>query len=225
MHPGISVSHESKRGCGYRKIGGLYLRSDQLGFKCGRLPIPLVVCPCCGHGFKASRGPTWVDADRLLDNAPSCLEAPKYCRLCPLQVLLDEGVGRALLLWVGECFYPTPEHFKREAAVMGISRRLIAVPHGFKVGETLVLLAHAKAIMVGPREIGAEQQFVPGIFQIFRPQRVEVVVTGDEPDEVIDDYLKRDLTPVKVVRSDEQPSLAAALFGGVADTMEEDDDA
>jgi hypothetical protein len=145
--------------------------------------------------------------------------------MCPLQVLLDEGVGRALLLWVGECFYPTPEHFKREAAVMGISRRLIAVPHGFKVGETLVLLAHAKAIMVGPREIGAEQQFVPGIFQIFRPQRVEIVVTGEEPDEVIDEYLKRGLTPVKVMHSDEQPSLAAALFGGVADTMEEDDDA
>jgi len=160
-----------------------------------------------------------------LENAPSCLNAPKYCRLCPLQALLEQGVGRAILLWVGEQFYPTTDHFKREAQVMGISRRLLAVPHGFVVGETLVLLAHRKAIMVGPREIGGETEFVPGIFQIFRPQRVEVVVTGDEPDAVIDDYLKRGLTPVKVLRSDEQPSLAAALFGGVANTSEEDDDA
>jgi hypothetical protein len=222
MHPAITVSHEGRRGCGYRKTGGLYLRSDNMGVTCGRLPIPLVTCPCCGHGFAPSRQPTWVDADRLLEEAPECL-TPKKCRHCPLQLLLDEGVGRSLLVWIGEAFYPTPAHFEREASVMGISRRLISIPHGFEVGETVVLLAHRKCIMVGPREIGTDQEWVPGVFRLFRPQRIEVVVTGDESDEVIDDYIKRGLTPVKVVRTDEQPSLAEALFGPAVSTSGEDD--
>jgi hypothetical protein len=49
----------------------------------------------------------------------------------------------------------------------------------------------------------------PGIFRIFKPDRVEVIVTGNESDEVIEDYLKRGLSPVKVERKGEkvQPHL------------------
>jgi hypothetical protein len=44
----------------------------------------------------------------------------------------------------------------------------------------------------------------PGIFRLFQPDRVEVIVTGNEPDEVIEDYLKRGLSPVKVERKGEK---------------------
>lgn len=32
---------EPRRGCGYRKMGGLYLVADALGEVCHRLPFPL----------------------------------------------------------------------------------------------------------------------------------------------------------------------------------------
>jgi hypothetical protein len=56
---------EAKRGCGYRKPGGTYLVSDSLGRECGKLPIPLDVCPTCHAGFKPTQGWTWVNGTVL----------------------------------------------------------------------------------------------------------------------------------------------------------------
>jgi hypothetical protein len=125
-----------------------------------------------------------------------------------MERLLLEGIGRAGLLWIGEKFYPIVADFSLEAEMDGISRRITQVPRGFVAGETWVLLAHRKAI-VGPYEIGQEPTFTPGIFRVFRPERIEVVVDGTEPDEVIEGYLKRGLTPVCVQRAEEyvQPAL------------------
>jgi len=58
--PEIEVRYESKRGCGWRKPGGLYLMADGPAELCGKLPIPLEICPSCGGGIKLSRGWTWV---------------------------------------------------------------------------------------------------------------------------------------------------------------------
>ena len=38
---------EPRRGCGFRKTGGLYLVGDNQGQPCCRLPIILHVCPAC----------------------------------------------------------------------------------------------------------------------------------------------------------------------------------
>lgn len=57
---------EPKRGCGYRKVGGLYLAGSGIARPCDRMPIPLGICPCCGNGFKFSRGWTWVDVLKLV---------------------------------------------------------------------------------------------------------------------------------------------------------------
>lgn len=211
MHPGIEIAHESARGCGFRKVGGLYLRGSDIGFECGRLPIPLTTCPCCSHGFKPARGWTWVDGDRLLEAAPECLSPKRHCRRCPLQAVIDEGIGRSGLLWIGEQFYPTTKAFNDEAKSMGISRRMLNVPVGFKVNLTMVLLAHRKAIQKEATELGKPPEFIPGIFRMFRPSRVEVVVSGDEPDDVIEGYLKRGLTPVKVIH--EGDAKQAPLMG------------
>lgn len=127
--------------------------------------------------------------------------------------LIREGLGRAGLLWIGEAFYPTVADFEHEADRMGLSRRIATVPHGFVVGETWILLAHSKAILREAPKMGAKPEFIPGIFRMFKPDRIEVIVTGDEADSVIDDYIARGLSPVKVVREGaEQPSLAEHLF-------------
>jgi len=203
MHRGVEVRFEGKRGCGYRKASGLYL-VDFTGESraCGRLPFPLTVCPVCGGGFKRARGFTWVDGDKLLEQAPTCTKSPTFCKDCSLERYMTEGVGTCGLLWVGEKFYPTTHDFNREAEAMGISRRITSVPKGLKPGETLILLAHTKAIE------NADGTFEPGIFRTFKPTHVEIVVTGGESDEQIDDYIRRGLTPVRVFYEG-QPELIA----------------
>lgn len=54
-------------GCGYRKGGGLYFRSDGAAVDCGKLPIPLTVCPHCSAGIKFSRSPQWIMGSLLTD--------------------------------------------------------------------------------------------------------------------------------------------------------------
>ena len=50
---------ESKRGCGYRKVGGLYLVSTGTGEPCERLPMPIVPCRLCGEHLKQTRSFQW----------------------------------------------------------------------------------------------------------------------------------------------------------------------
>jgi hypothetical protein len=199
-------SRESARGCGYRKVGGLYLVSDAIGAACGRMPIPLCVCPTCGAGIKPARGWTWIDGDALTAEAKTkdCpnVKPGDFCG-CPMD--RDYSFGRAGLIWIGESFYATPGDFQREAARMGISRRIAAVPRGFEIGKTFVFLAHRFA--VPDVSIEGDPEFKPGVFSIFRPTRIEVICDGTETPEQIIDYEGRGLTPVKVIRIGEDENL------------------
>ena len=132
----IKTMKEGKRGCGYRKTGGLYLMSYENLFSCGRLPIPLDVCPTCGHGFKPARGWTWVDAHAIAEVAKDKPCDNKRCGSCAVQRMIEGKIQRAGLIWIGEKYYPTTLEFQLEAAEMGISRRITVIPRGFKVGET-----------------------------------------------------------------------------------------
>jgi rubredoxin len=187
---------EAKRGCGYRKIGGLYLVSGGGGIACDRLPIPLTVCPTCSHGFKQARGWTWIDVAGLVGGAHEDCSDEFPCPLCK-EV---EQMGRAGMLWIGERFYKTPEEFNREGVALGVSRRIKAVPRGFEVGKTWVLLAHPLTIEVpncmnrdcghptkahGPQgcrwdaKCTCEENPVthlPGIFKVWRPTRIEKIL-------------------------------------------------
>ena len=87
---------------------------------------------------------------------------------------------------------------------MGISRRIKNIPKDFKVGENYVMLAHSKAILKQPLEMGQEIEHEPGIFMIFKPERIEVVVSGKESDTEIEGYVKRGLTPVKIERIEDK---------------------
>jgi len=121
----------------------------------------LDVCPVCSHGFKQSRGWTWVDLFGLVGgdhrvtipqgfagNREATPGVPAQteecgCLHCPLCYNV-KAIGKAGLLWIGEKFYKTPEEFNREGINLGLSRRISAIPRNFKVGETWVMLAHPK---------------------------------------------------------------------------------
>ena len=204
---------ERRRGCGYRKVGGLYLVSGGGGVHCDRLPFLLDVCPVCSHGFKQARGWTWVDVAGLVGGLhPDCKDGFP-CPLC-----MDTArMGKAGLLWIGERFYKTPAEFHREAVELGISRRIKAIPRGFKVGETWVLLAHPKAVeslvdvevdhgLQGEFPVTALEKvrlYKPGIFKVWRPVKIEkLVLESQRGSEEVERLLQQGITPVFVPDDD-----------------------
>lgn len=199
----IAIRHDSERGCGWRKAGGLYLVADGPNVPCGRMYLPISVCYTCGHGLKPSRGWTWVTMPTML-----LYEEPKECTMphcvaCPLCPQRHEE--RMGLLWCGEQFYPTPQDWIREAIEQGVSRRIAALPKGLVLGETWVLMAHRKAIM--EVDEAGEIHYTAGIIQAFRPTGAEYVVRGDESEEELEAMVKRGITPIKVQRVGEQQEL------------------
>lgn len=191
----IQTVSDQKRGCGWRKPGGAYLRLDGLPADCGMFPIYLTACPCCGEGIKPSRSPRWIEA-KLIQRECSI----PGCGGCgPAKLPPDE---KMLLIFIGTSHYPTPEAFMREAARLGISRRLTnGLPRGFEIGKTWVVLA-MKVGEAGPKgEIAHKNK----AFMIFRPDRVEYVVDpaklGDEKyREKLERLEKKGYTLVQVER-------------------------
>lgn len=197
----VVISTERARGCGYRKPAkdgvGIYLVGDGLGEPCGLLPYPLEVCPCCGGGIKATRGWTWVTPQLLFgkdDVLSKIAGIERECSLsrklrvhgpapsgnyrtgCPTCPVGNPPAGLHGLLWVGEGFYDTPDAFMAEARAQGVSRKIKAVPKGFVLGETWVLMAHRKAVrnpQTGEREL-------PGIFSMFKPRGIDLVIKDED---------------------------------------------
>ncbi len=124
---------EVARGCGYRKVGGLYLVGGGASLHCDGMPYEIVNCPVCGSGIKFSRGFTWLDWDKYAghhvgtDSATQCT-CPPICPVC-VPAPIDQPYG---LLWVGERFY-SPVEFIKEVLQMGVSRRIAAIPKGLKL--------------------------------------------------------------------------------------------
>ena len=188
---------EQQRGCGYRKPGALYLVSGVLSKPCGKLPIELTVCPCCNQGIKPTRGFAWIQY-KLIEDAKCRLWKTGKCECTAFEAPWNfSGEDKLGLMWVGGKYYKTPDHFSKEAAQMGISKRIAAVPKDLVVGHTWVLLAHRKAI----EKINVSEQRVdkvPGIFQAFKPTAIEYIVKGTESEAELDSMEKRGITLVKV---------------------------
>ena len=192
----INSSAEHARGCGYRKPGGLYLVAGALSRPCGKLPIPLTVCPCCGSGIKPARGWTWIES-KLVKDAPCSLVDCVGC------YPFDGKVEIFGLIWIGTKFYPTAQSFSKEAAAMGVSRRIKSIPREFKLGETWVLLAHRYAIPAKSKD----ESDIPGIFTAFKPTRIEYVIREDDSDEKLESLEKRGITLVNVFPIHEQKEI------------------
>lgn len=224
------MSVEAKRGCGWRKIGGLYLVGGGVSIHCDRLPFELTTCPCCSQGVKQARGFTWIDMGKLFNGPHMVIKTlqpveffpgkiidlkhnfhncPCHCPLCSV----PETLGRAGLLWVGSKFYKTPADFIKEGGQLGFSRRIKTVPQGFKIGETYIMLAHSKAVKtlqphqtLGEGEIGITDPVIsykPGIFYAWLPNRLEKIVKESTRDsEEVKALEKRGITPVFVPDDD-----------------------
>lgn len=227
---------EKRRGCGYRKVGGLYLVGiTGIWVPCDRLPILLEKCPTCSGGIKPGLGFAWIspkgllEGDHLkkipLDNGYDSTDGPCGEK----DILCLNPPDRAGLMWVGSKFY-TPHSFINEAREMGASKRIPAIPKGFVVGETWVVLAHRQATTKNFEEHEFEgknetckhcgmskynlgklaemndkapcPRKMPAIFSAFKPDRIEKLVDDDTPQKEIEDLEKRGITVVKVPKSD-----------------------
>lgn len=191
------MATEARRACGYRKVGGLYLVSEGAGAPCCKMPIFLHVCPTCNQGIKQTRGWQWIDPRPWL-TGPCMFDSLN----CP--AAQPERLGnRVGLLWIGAQFYPTPMSFAIEAEKMGISRRILTVPRGFKIGESWVFLAHPKVVQRTDEETG-KTEFQGGVFRIFKPQRIEKIVTQSqsENEAEMEKLVKAGITPVVVPDND-----------------------
>ncbi len=197
---------EQMRGCGFRKVGGLYLCGGGQGMACDRIPYELEICPTCGGGIKFTRGWTWIDwlkyagthGETCKDMYSRSHVPGPFCPMCdPTEFSQPYG-----LLWVGESNY-TPQSFIQEALTMGVSKRIAAVPRNLKLGETWVLFAHRSACGERKDEDG-KAVAVPGVFYAFRPQTLELLVWESEAKpEYLEDLGKRGITPIIIPDGDE----------------------
>lgn len=137
------MSIEAKRGCGYRKAGGIYVIGDLSG------AIPAEYLPFC-IDYPFSRGMTWAQSERLF---ATCLDetAGGY-----------RAFGRLGLMWVGEQHYKTPGDFTTEAIEMGVSRRVAFLPKDLKVGDPIAA-AHLRAVRTWNDPMCCPEALVPNV--------------------------------------------------------------
>jgi len=221
---------EEERGCGYRRVGKLYVRGTAAFSECDRLPVLLTACPVCGGGIRFSRGWIKIMPRRLFGkhgkyelHCPICGTGMLYtgrtkaeCPRCGTIVETAENVGctdgetcrvchppeTAYLLWVGEKFY-TPESFIAEAMRLGISKAVATIPSDLVVGETVVYLAHRKAVkgrVVDDSTLdGYKEQSFPGIFLSFVPTHFERIVKKSDFERNREEYEKEMERGIKIV--------------------------
>lgn len=201
---------EEKRGCGYRKVGGLYLVGSGLSaVSCDRLPYPVGICPTCGEGIRPSRNIRWMDGKKFFGkNCPNC-GVPIGCHPLGCPICHSDDLGRVGLMWVGERYYPKPEDFERESERLGVCKRIPALPKEIELDKTWILLVHPKAIVGKVEEkmvngVGKVETRVykPGIFHAFKPTCIEKIVTDQTSEEELGKLKKRGITPVMVPHDD-----------------------
>jgi len=151
---------EQERGCGFRKIGGVYLVSDGGSMACDGLPVELSPCSDCGYEIHQARSMQPIHAGYLASKmrGHKCKEDFAGCPLCyyaeeyadEFAMTPEERKAQEVqvpkvffIMYVSKEFY-TPESFIDEARTQGISKRIApdSLPRGFKVGVDWVFLAH-----------------------------------------------------------------------------------
>lgn len=190
---------EGKRGCGYRKPGGIYFRSDTPGEPCGKLPLELHNCPVCNEGIKFSRNYKWINPSILFRDQECRFlrEKKEGCRAwCKLNDQNITDLTKSLLIWIGDKHYSVSS-FSQEAVEMGISRKIKSVPRGFVIGESWIMLAHTKCFST---VIADEEINKAGIFMAWKPERIEYVVRGDESEDELNALELKGFSLVKITR-------------------------
>lgn len=223
------MAQEAIRGCGFRKVGGLYLVGSYITLPCDRLPLEVGSCPTCGSGVHFSRNAAEINPFKLwgchtaqggaffATDGPfeehydpcGCIKAFGHCIVC------QPPDDVAFIMMVGEKYY-SPHSFMSEARELGVSKRIPSFPRNLKVGKSVVYLGHKKAIQVykedGKQVSLLDQNIVDkesiieyrmGIFGAFIPQRVEKLIWESEATpEVLENLMNRGITPVIIKDGD-----------------------
>ena len=115
---------EQRRGCGFRRAGGLYVRGNVAGAAVDWLPFCIP--------FRQTRSLQWVTSEALLatcaDGGTSIFRSHRRIALC----------------FVGAKHYSV-DSFVKEALAQGVSRRVSTIPKDLKPGDPIAL-AHPQCI-------------------------------------------------------------------------------
>ncbi len=215
---------EKERGCGYREVHGLYITSGPMSFACDRLPIPTNLCSCCGNFIREFQGVQAFDPVKLLGSHGKIWENtdgskqrenphtqtitdecsdPSSCFACfPYQAYDDT---KDFMMWVGRSYY-TIDSFSKEAALMGVSKRIAAngIPIGMVAGRSWIFLAMRNIMEADVVEIDGTKRRAHGIFMVFKIQKLEFLIWKSE---ATPEYIKQleghGLTPVIIPDGDE----------------------
>lgn len=186
-------AYEPIRGCGYRKVHGLYLVSPGMATACDRLPLPLTACECCGTIPRFNRSISRFNLSKYAGMHEPCICSP-YCSIC--RPFPDDPP--AFLMWVGKKYY-TMESFHREAVSMGVSKRIPFIPVEFQLGRSWILFAYQDALEtvtgISPRKVKKQD----AIFLAVRPQRIEYLLWESEatPEE-LSRLIEQGITPIVI---------------------------
>jgi hypothetical protein len=146
---------EARRACGYRRVGGTYLCGGDTPSFCDRLPYPLAACPAWGDGvrvfgeFGSINPPKLFDSHHFGDQDDksglyirSCTDGALTCFMC------DSRDEPTFIMGGGEKFYKTTAEFVSGAREPGVYKRIPFIPKDSKLSDTVVSLAHPKAVAI-----------------------------------------------------------------------------
>lgn len=173
----------------------MYLIGGNSIAPCCKLPFLLSSCPCCGTVIKFSRGFNWINTDLFCFNRPAGIGCSSSC--------VASAPGMPIgLMWVGESFYPTVRDFEREAAAIGISKRLNILPKGLQPGMW-VALAHNKAVVGFDDSNNGNPAadlvtYKPGVFMFFRLEKIQYVVKPGDNDETLQKFSDKNIELITV---------------------------
>ena len=201
------MSSESKRGCGYRKIGALYVEGTLIAASCPKLPYRLKPCPVCSMGIKQARGWTWIDPSQyfkdIREGKARCKNYidPATCKLgcqCPFnpphrEMQRGDAVdytNTVALLWVGKKYY-TVKTFEKEALAMGVSKRINSIPEQLQLGQTWILLCHPEAVTLTGTdpEYKGKGSMAAGIFRMLKPDHIAMPMYESQASDDFKDWL------------------------------------
>lgn len=203
---------EPVRGCGHRKMGGLYIEADGPTMSCDRLPFNIELCPVCQQGIQFTRGFTWIHWFQYAGIHQNCT-CENYCPICkPEDTIIKtiESNGeqpetieekiRYGLMWVGKKYY-SPDSFINEAMKHGISKRIATIPRNIEYGKTWILLAHQEAntkTYKDKKTNTMKTKNVPAVFYAFRPKRIVKIINKKQAKDkkYLENLKKRGITPL-----------------------------
>ncbi|MGI0011816.1 MAG: hypothetical protein ACREBU_00020 [Nitrososphaera sp.] len=151
----------------------------------------------CGEHPRFTQGIQQINPYKLWDMHHECMD--KYGDpVC-------QPDGRAFLMWVGNEY--TVNSFIVEAQIMGVSKRIPAIPANMDVGRDWVFLAKLHLIPLHEKSFSfngdEERGYAPGVFYAFQPERIELILPDDQNTAQLQEELTaKGITPVIVPSND-----------------------